>query len=481
MTITRFVPNPFSSGSNAYSRMYATGDLTRYKKDGTIEYIGRRDNQVKLRGFRIELGEVEEALRQRKDLVRDCKALVKTVGGTKHIVAYVVVASKKQLAEAKEDTTKDLRDWAKLRLAHFMVPAYFVLLKKFPFLPNGKLNIKELPHPGDNATKDASRTLVAPENTIEQKLLAIWSETLGNRRDISTTDNLFEIGGDSIVGIQIISKAVQAGIPIKVKDLFDYPTIHGLARMLQENSQRRIVQGAKAQQGMVVGPTPMGCSQQWFLNRQTIDTKTLSHWNQAQIFEISGIPFTSHRFSEIVKSLMIQHDALRSRFILSETNQWSQYIEGSTALEGQACPWEYLDYSNSGKDHVSEEDVYKIQSSLNVIDGPVVRFSCMKFSELRHVVVIAAHHLVIDGVSWRILLEDFETLFEEKSKLPEKTHSVDFWTRKLADHTLTSAVCHFCVFEVTCTRTFPMRLTFGGKQLPIHEPCFPALNLKENL
>lgn len=448
LTAERFIPNPFSgsNSSSPYSRIYATGDLTRYRRDGTIEYIGRRDNQVKIRGFRIELGEVEEALRQRSDLVRDCKALVRTVGGTKHIVAYLLLHPKKnRRGLSQEEVSKDLREWAKLRLTNFMVPSYFVFLKRFPLFPNGKLNLKELPHPlaEDDVGRKRDTPVMHPQNALESKLHAIWSEALGNRQDISTTDNLFEIGGDSIVGIQIISKAVQIGLPIKVKDLFDYPTIRGLAKMLQDNSQKRkIVQSAKPQQGLVVGPSPMVCSQLWFLNRQSahVDTQTLSHWNQAQIFEI-GAPLTKKQFSEIARQLMEQHDALRSRFILSsETNQWSQYIEGLSALEGENFPLEYIDYTGQEKNSVSEEDVLRVQSSLNVVTGPVVRFVCMKFSESRHVVLIAGHHLVLDGVSWRILLEDFEKLFESK-KLPEKTHSINFWSRRLTEYASTSPVC----------------------------------------
>lgn len=445
LTAEKFVPNPYSTGTDSYSRMYATGDLTRYRKDGTIDYIGRRDGQVKLRGFRIELGEIEEAVRQRKEWVSDCKVLVITVGGSKRIVAYSVL-SPELLKHIKQEElmnmAKNLRDWCKKKLAHFMVPAYFIFLKSFPLFPNGKLNVKELPHPlsPTDSAKPTTRTIISPQNAIEAKLLSIWIEALG-RNDISTTDNFFEIGGDSIVSIRIVSKAVQAGLPMKVKDMFDRPTIRGIASLLGEEG-RRIIRGVKPQQDLVVGPTALGSAQQWFLNRQTTrDVKVLSHWNQALMFNINT-EFSRSRLANIVKVLMFHHDILRTRFIFSESGEWSQYIEGHAALEDDKIPVEYIDLAARGRTSYNEEDLLHVQQSLNVVDGPVIRFVAFKLGEQRHVVVVAANHLVIDGISWRIISEDFETVFNSVGKpaLPEKSHSFDFWTRRLADYALSSMV-----------------------------------------
>jgi hypothetical protein len=442
-----FVPNPFAAVPDAYSRIYATGDLTRYRPDGTIEYIGRRDNQVKLRGFRIELGEVEEALRGHKEWVHDCKALVLTVGGSKQIVAYVVLPSAVLQEKSQDEITKGLREWAKDRLTNYMVPAYFVCLEKFPLFPNGKLNLKELPHPSSlsyEGEKDTARTLYLPQNIVESKLLAIWTAALGHA-NISTTDNFFEIGGDSIVSIQIVSKAVQQGLHLKVKDMFEHPTIRGLARLLGDEG-RKLVKGAKAQQGLVVGPSPLGPAQQWFFERQNKDdVGTFSHWNQAQLFQIKAPDFSVDRLASIVKRLVTHHDVLRASFAPgASSGPWAQYFEGSSALEN--LPVDFIDLSGEGKTHPGEQVLSQIQSSLNVATGPIVRFTLVKLSSDFSVVVVAAHHLVIDGVSWRILLEDFETLFKlgETAALPEKTHSFDFWTRRLIDYT-SSAVILFPV------------------------------------
>jgi len=466
LTADKFVPNPFCSvAGSPFSRMYATGDLTRYRTDGTVEYIGRRDNQVKIRGFRIELGEVEEAVRQH-EWVSDCKVLVLLVGLSKQIVAYAVVPNEK-LEMPSSDLTKVLREWTQEKLTSYMVPAYFIFLDKFPLFPNGKLNIKELPHPSALSQEEQSnvdRLLVPPQDIVEARLLDIWKEALGHS-NISTTDNFFEIGGDSIISIRIVSKAVQLGLSIKVKDMFDHPTIARLARAIN-SGRKEIAQASPAEQCPVVGPSPLGCAQQWFFDKQrpaSLSPKKLSHWNQAQLIRVHGnIPWEN--FVEIVQGLLSHHDILRARYSLVKEH-WEQYIGGDIGPDGLHLPVERVNLQDvEQQDKRLQEEIERVQASLDIVEGPVVRFALISLSSAQSVVFIAAHHLVMDGVSWRILLEDFETLYHQHP-LPAKTHSFPFWTRRLMQHEVSSDELHF--WRDTLSRSRPL---FAGEKY--QEKCY---------
>ncbi|MFJ4258068.1 amino acid adenylation domain-containing protein, partial [Pseudomonas monteilii] len=241
LTAERFVPDLHAADG---SRVYRSGDLTRLREDGLVDYLGRIDYQVKIRGFRIELGEIEAKL-QAFEAVRE--AVVVDVSGPngKQLAAYVVAAASAQAgAQWQVDLRSALRDDLKAVLPDYMVPAYFMFLDALPLTPNGKLDRKALPQPDAGQLQQA---YVAPVSALEQRIAAIWADVL-KVEQVGLTDNFFELGGDSIISIQVVSRARQAGIHFTPKALFQHQTVQGLATVASEGEG-----GLSIDQGPVTG------------------------------------------------------------------------------------------------------------------------------------------------------------------------------------------------------------------------------------
>jgi fengycin family lipopeptide synthetase B len=230
LTAERFVPHPFSDEPGA--RLYRTGDVARYWRNGDIDYLGRRDRQVKIRGFRIELGEIESVLTQHED-VRECLVLAgEEDNADVHLTAYLVGESN------KEPHVEDVRAFAKERLPAHMAPAFFVTLDKFPLTPNGKIDQRALPLP-DKARRDFATSFVAPRTETEKKLAEIWSNVLG-RNEIGVNDNFFDLGGHSLLAAQMRLRVCEIFIiDIPLRCFFDKPTIAALAEFVERNINQR--------------------------------------------------------------------------------------------------------------------------------------------------------------------------------------------------------------------------------------------------
>jgi arthrofactin-type cyclic lipopeptide synthetase B len=218
LTAERFVEHPFSKEAGA--RLYRTGDWVRYRPDGAIEFIGRRDNQVKVRGFRIELGEIEATLARLAPVQEAVVVVREDSPGDKRVVAYVVPK------EGQSEAVGDMRDVLKQRLPDYMVPAAFVTLEALPLTPNGKVDRNALPAPDGAAY--ASRGYVAPLGEVEERLAGIWSEVLKLER-VGRHDNFFELGGHSLLAAKLIEHMRRAGLNADVRTLFVTPTLAGLA------------------------------------------------------------------------------------------------------------------------------------------------------------------------------------------------------------------------------------------------------------
>ena len=221
MTAEKFVPHPYSAGVGA--RLYRTGDLVRYLPDGSIEFLGRRDKQVKVRGFRIELGEIEATLGQH-ERVREVAVMAREdmAGEGKQLVAYIVPV------QAESITAGELRDYMRLLLPDYMIPGVFVLLDKFPLTTNGKIDLKALPQPGE-ARLEPEEAYVAPRNAVEETIVGLWSQLLGVEC-VGVNDNFFALGGNSIFAIQLTSrlnKSFNLELPLRV--IYDRPTLAALA------------------------------------------------------------------------------------------------------------------------------------------------------------------------------------------------------------------------------------------------------------
>lgn len=413
LTAERFVPNPFSDKPG--ERLYRTGDLARYSPDGNIIFLGRCDQQVKLRGYRIELGEIEAVLTAHPD-VREVVATIQEEVDDKQLVAYVV--SKLEPAP----TANQLRDYLSAKLPEYMVPAHFVLLDALPLTPNGKLDYQALPQL--DRTSAAVTDYVAPLTMLEKQLSVIWSEILGIE-PIGIHDNLIELGGDSITAIHIVSRARQIGIKFPARTLFTHPTIAELVTVIGSNSS------TLHEQTVVTGTVPLTPIQHWLFGQ---DLQNPHYFNQSFLFEVK-----QRLDPRIVEKswhyILSHHDALRLRFLQNGAG-WQQINIG---LDTNTTFFHTFDLSKAplnAQQNIIEDISGNLQSSLN-FEETLIRVALMDLGDNQpQRLLIIIHHLVVDFVSWRILLEDLQTAYEyvrlgEDIQLPHKTTSFKGWSEQL--------------------------------------------------
>ncbi|WP_139221107.1 condensation domain-containing protein, partial [Pseudomonas extremorientalis] len=399
LTAERFVAHPFIKGE----RLYRTGDLARYREDGVIEYAGRIDHQVKLRGLRIELGEIEARLLEH-DWVRETAVLA--VDG-KYLVGYLV------LQDAGDDWRDVLSAHLAQQLPDYMIPAQWVLLEQLPLSPNGKLDRKALPKP------EATQHYEAPQSALEQQIAAIWAEVLGVEQ-VGLNDNFFERGGDSIISIQVVSRARAAGIHFTAKALFQHQTVRSLARVAQLQTAQLI------DQGPVQGTTPLLPFQQLFFE---MDLPDRHHWNQSLLLTPRQ-PLLAGPLETALQALTQHHDVLR----LSFTPQ----AEGWTARHD--APAATLLWQASVQDVAELQALCeRAQRSLDLQQGQLLRAVLAEMADGSQRLLLVMHHLVVDGVSWRVFLEDLQSLYRQQ-RLPAKTSSFKAWAERLQAHARSEAV-----------------------------------------
>ena len=411
LTEERFIADPFQ---NARGKLYRTGDLARWLPNGDLEYLGRIDHQVKIRGFRIELGEIEAILGQHS-AVRDVAVVAREdVPGEKRLVAYVV---------AQEDIAiGELRDFLSATLPDYMLPSAFVRLKSLPLTSNGKLDRSALPVP-DNARPAMAKRLVAPRTSIEKTLGDIWSAVLGVET-IGVHDNFFELGGDSILSIQVIVRARQAGLQLTTAELFKHPTVAALATICSTI-------GVHAEHRRATGPVALTPIQQWFFEQ---DLPEIHHWNQAFLFETAP-DFDPALLAEALQHVAAHHDAFRLRF-KREPSGWQQTC-GDGPGEISLIRVDLSKLPRTEQEQALTSAATELQSSIDLAEGPIIRAGYFQLGSGKPGrLLLIAHHLAIDGVSWRILLEDLEAAYlarlaKRPVQLPARTTSLQTWAERL--------------------------------------------------
>ncbi|MBD2518350.1 amino acid adenylation domain-containing protein, partial [Nostoc sp. FACHB-973] len=404
LTQEKFIPNPFD---NSKSKLYKTGDLARYLPDGNIEYLGRIDNQVKIRGFRIELGEIEAALSQHPDVQASCVIARVDIPGNKRLVGYIVPNA--QITPK----VSELRSFLKEKLPDYMVPSFIVILESLPLTPNGKIDRRALPAPELRTVRETS--YLAPRNPIEEKLVEIWAQVL-RVESIGIHDNFFELGGDSILSIQIITRAKLAGIELTVKQLFANQTIAQLATVAGTTKALFI------EQGLVSGTLPLTPIQHWFFE-QNLPQK--HHFNQSFLLTVPST-LKVEILEQVWQELLKHHDALRLRF--SQTDSIWQQIHAAPTDSNIISRFDLSTIPENQLETVIESTANELQASLNLSENLVQVALFWLGINKRARLLIVIHHLVVDGVSWRILLEDLQTAYEQLSlgqaiQLPAKTTS----------------------------------------------------------
>ena len=423
-----FVPDPFSAAAGA--RLYRTGDLCRFRPDGSLEYLGRLDHQVKIRGFRIELGEIESALAQHP-AVREVVVMAREDSpGDKRLVAYLVAR------EAPLPGVSELRSHLKARLPEYMIPAAFVELPALPLSPNGKIDRKALPAP-DAGRPEQERAFAAPRTGTEEALARVWAEVLRLDR-VGVFDSFFALGGDSILAIQIISKAQQAGLGLSVRQIFEHQTIAELAAVAAEAA------GTGADQGPASGPVELTPIQRWFFEAWRVDPH---HYNQAMLLEPRE-RLDLAALERAVQHLVQHHDALRLRFARARALEGAEVRQQNAGIE-EAAPVTTVDLSAvpAAEQAVAiEQAAAEVQGSLCLESGPLARVAVLDLGPERPSrLLIVIHHLAVDGVSWQILLEDLEAAYTqarrgEALRLPPKTTSFQRWAERLSAYAQSDAV-----------------------------------------
>ncbi|HVR96911.1 MAG TPA: amino acid adenylation domain-containing protein, partial [Thermoanaerobaculia bacterium] len=395
-------------------RFYRTGDLVRRLPDGHLEFLGRIDQQVKIRGIRVEPGEIEAALALLPE-VREAAVVPRAAPAGKglRLVAYVV--PEEVGGEVSPLVATALRDHLRERMPEYMVPAAWVVLPALPRTTSGKVDRNALPEPPDPAAEEA----VAPRTLVEERLVAIWREVLGVPR-VGVHDNFFTLGGDSILSIQVIARARRAGIALVPRMLFQHQTVAELAAVAGA------VAGIQAEQGPVAGPVPLTPIQRWFFDQEPPEPW---HDNQALLLE-SRRQLAPPRLAAALARTAFHHDALRLRFRRGEEG-WEQW----GAVPEPVSPLLAVDLSalpEPAQPGEVEAVAAAAQRSLDLAQGPLHRpvlFDLGADRPGRFLWVI--HHLAVDGVSWRLLLEDLAAVYDGL-QLPAKTTSYKAWSERLA-------------------------------------------------
>ncbi|MCU0289013.1 MAG: condensation domain-containing protein, partial [Acidobacteria bacterium] len=406
-------------------RFYKTGDLARWLPDGppaggasrgVIEFLGRIDSQVKIRGFRIELNEIENHLAQHQDVKVALVTTREDESGTKFLCAYIV----------EKVTTNQIfipgkyRTYLLARLPGYMIPTHFINLNKIPLTPTGKIDRNALPDPLrlTNETTDA-----APGSEMEKKLVEIWQNVLG-RETIGINENFFLIGGDSIKSIQILSRINQAGYKIEMKELFEYPTIAKLAPKIKPFANT-------SEQITITGRVPLTPVQAWFFEKFHT---AIHHFNQSVMFYARD-GFDERTINAVFTKIQGHHDALRMTY----KKENGEIIQINHGLD-YPLSLTRVDLRNRGlnANEIAGEitgQANLIQSGINLETGPLMKLGLFHLDDGDRLLIVI-HHLAADGVSWRILFEDLETLFrqhrdQEPLSLPLKTDAFKTWAEKL--------------------------------------------------
>ncbi len=417
-TAAVFVPNPFSG--IAGSRMYRSGDRALYNAEGKLVYLGRKDAQTKIRGHRVELPEIENVVKQQFELTEFVVGVV-DIEGTRRLVAYLLVED--------SDKEPEIKAYLHQRMPDYMQPNVWLRLEKLPITANGKLDRKNLPFPsevGDSVEQETGKR--EDRNDTEQALAGLF-ENLLHINSVSLRDNFFSLGGDSITAIQLVARARQLGYQIKPRQVFENPTISQLARIAIP------VLNNSGSSSLVTGSASLSPSQCRFLHNVDVDRH---HYNQAMIYDISD-GFDDSILYRSLEEILKHHDALRTCFTRNEQGEWRQEFAGYSRELLDAC------YEKETIDscclHQCAEKIKQIvsdrQARFALDQAPLVRFIHVKLNNQSiNKLIVIAHHLVVDTVSFSIIEGDLEYLIDNELSgrnitLPGKSDSFKSWVETL--------------------------------------------------
>lgn len=402
----KFIQSPFYQ----HQPMYRTGDICRWLPDGTIDFLGRADNQVKIKGYRIELGEIESCLADIEHVLQ-AVVLVKENEGAKFLVAYYL---------SDEELDKQvIQTLLRKKLPEYMVPQYFVCVDAIPLSTNGKVDRKALPEIQEH---DLIKTdYIAPRTKREKAVAAVWQKVLKHSA-IGAKDNFYHLGGDSIKAIMVVSGLKQQGFSLKVDILLKHPILEELATLLEANNN-------KINQEAVSGTVALTPIQLDFFENDFISNK--NYFNQSVVLQ-SKEALQTEILEKCIHDLVRHHDVLRMTFKEQE-GVWVQFNEAVSALTPVVS---FHDISNAEDEALAIQNIgNQLQSAFELEKGGLCKLGHVR-SKSHDYIILVAHHLVIDGVSWRILIEDLIALYSnelqgKQEALPLKTDSYQNWALAL--------------------------------------------------
>ena len=395
-TAERFLPNPFAAAAGA--RMYQTGDVARYAADGTLEFLGRSDDQVKIRGFRVEPEEIEAVLRERPGVTEVVVSAWEAPDADKRLVAYVVG----DRAIDEDELRRSVQD----QLPSYMIPAAFIMLDALPRLTSGKVDRRNLPAPEWGS---GQRSYVAPRSPTEEVLAGIWSQVLGIDR-VGARDNFFALGGHSLTATQVAARMGHVfGLQAPLKDLFDAPTLESLAERIEPATRSQ-----SRRQALIIEPSDrrgdleLSHAQQrlWFIDRFDPGRPT---YNVPSAVRLWG-PLDAQRLQRCLNEVIRRHEALRTRFE-DVDGRPVQVIDPAWSLEIQAEPVRAPDRESVDR-QVRRLLDDRSRLPFDLANGPLLRVYLYELGDQEHVLHVVMHHIVSDGWSMGVLVDEVIRLYD---------------------------------------------------------------------
>lgn len=397
LTSEKFIEHPLCK-----DRIYRTGDLARWLTDGNIECLGRIDEQVKIRGFRVELGEISNTIRNIEG-IEDAIAVINNIAGDKTLCAYFVSGGAVSISHIRNVLTQ--------KLPEYMIPYYMMEIEKIPVTRNGKVDQKSLPEIMVKMTDN----YVAPRSDIESKLCEAFEQILGIEK-VGIRDNFFEIGGDSIKGIRVVSKLREEGYELLLRNIMSRYTVESIAKTVSVSKEK-----CEYDQRELTGQIELTPILKDFIAR---DLPKPSHYNQSVFFEIDNSIEDKHILNAL-KAVVIHHDMLRA--VLNNGS-----LEVLSSKESRLLDFNVVEVNSVDVERAIYEECTALQESIHLSTGPLTKAALFR-TKNKNYLFICIHHIVVDMVSWNIILDDFNTAVDalvnrKRVELTRKTASFAEWS-----------------------------------------------------
>ena len=436
LTADRFIPHPFAKRPG--ERLYRTGDLSRYLHNGEIEVLGRLDHQVKVRGYRIELGEIEAALDGHPSISKSLVMAREYAAGEKRLVAYLMGADGE--GHFKMPTASELRRFLQSKLPDYMIPSAFVSVREWPLTPSGKINRRALPAP-DPSRPELDKAFVAPRTPVEKALADIWSQVLGIDA-VGIHDNFLELGGDSITGIQVISRSNRSGLDLTLVQLWQRPTVAELAQLIgdvdlarsQVAVSTRAPSDKRAGAGLSVrAPAAVNLDQATIarlvsLNGEIEDVYPLSHLQLGILFHNLYNPASNEyveqfscelkgglnlsAFEHAWQRVIERHPALRTAFALHGLDEPLQVVYNEVPLPLEHHDWRGLSVQEQRQRFQAILETEGRGGNFQLEKAPLIRLALFQLSDDSYYFIWSFHDIALDGWSCPLILDEVRVLYE---------------------------------------------------------------------